>query len=667
MAKITDNFSILHNEKFVTKLKSDFELTLPTIIKNREKIEKQWKEFQRIFTISHDENKEMIASRFSKFAKMPTISKSFKKMVRAIKRNTLPYNRPFEPQVIGANMMEEEARNEAVKQANRHGSLIEHQMFNINKLRTRISPSILQYLLYGLTVVKVSQKHMMDNIISEGKMFKNEVISPYVDFLDVFRWYIYPEAISDIDASKWMFEWSVVRTAKLRKLERLGFLKNVNNAIENANDIINPNNITKTTTTTGYNIKVGDETNRFAKEQANRTSQGLANSLNIDMNLLSKDGGYSLIYDGYYREDISFTTLAGQKFKKDGDIKNVRFVYCNGEILMARVEPDHPYIVCRVDDLPNQFYQHSDARAVFRLLYLEESILCQALESFERASGKTTRYDSRMGASAQKTEKPYNQVDAPKDAYEEFYTTDNSQGGIKIAGFLESVIRENLNDSPPTNSNVNARSRGSRTEGGMELLTQDAMQTVLEESMKYEDCILVPLVNKFHKANQAIKQDLMIKTERGDFGELAHSGMGYGQEVVRPTDIQVPAEYKWLGSVRIISETRLMENAMNFLAILSKVPLDSVDIDLVRILRKIWTVAFGQRDADLVIKEAGNNIPIDLLMQAMQMMVQGGELQPEVAKKMLQVIQQVSASPEGQQGQGGIKSMSTEPLMNKIN
>lgn len=665
--KITDSFSILHNTKFVEKLKSDFELILPTIIRNRENIEKQWKEFQRIFTISHDENKEMISSRFAKLAKIPSASRSLKKMVRAIKRNALPYNRPFEPQVIGANMMEEEARNQAVKQANRHGGLIEHQMFNINKLRQRIPQSILQYILYGLTVAKVSQKHFMENVIADNKMHRREVISPYVDFLDIFRWYIYPEAISDIDAAKWMFEWSVVRTAKLRKMEKLGFLKNVNNAIENASTILNPNNITKSTTNTGYNIKVGDETNRFAKEQASRASKGLADSLNIDMNLLSKDGGYSLIYDGYYREDVGFTTLEGQQFKEDGEIENIRFVYCNGEILMARVEPDHPYIVCRADDLPNQFYQHSDTRAIFRLLYIEESILCQALENVERAGGKTTRYDSRMGASAQKTEKPYNQIDAPKDAYEEFYSQDTSQNGIKMVSFLESIIRENLNDSPPTQSNVNARSRGSRTEGGMELLTQDAMQTVLEETMKYEDCILVPLVNKFHKANQAIKQDLLIKTERGDFGDLAHTGMGYGQITVTPKDIQIPAEYKWLGSVRIISETRLMENAMNFLAILSKVPLDTVDIDLVRILRKIWTVAFGQRDADLVIKESGNNIPIELLMQAMQVMIQDGGLQPEVAKKMLQVIQQVSASPEGQQGQGNMKSMSTEPLMNKIN
>ena len=77
---------------------------------------------------------------------------------------------------------------------------------------------------------------------------------------------------------------------------------------------------------------------------------------------------------------------------------------------------------------------------------------------------------------------------------------------------------------------------------------------------------------------------MLIKTDRGDLGELAHSGMGYGMEKVSPDDIKIQAEYKWLGSVRIISETRLMENAMNFLAILSKVPLDTVDIDLVRIL-----------------------------------------------------------------------------------
>ena len=317
--------------------------------------------------------------------------------------------------------------------------------------------------------------------------------------------------------------------------------------------------------------------------------------------------------------------------------------------------------------MPNQFYQHSDARAIYRLLYIEESILCQAFENLERAAGKTTRYDSRMGASAQKTEKPYNQIDAPAGAYEEFFTKDTSQSGVKMASFLESIIRENLNDSPPTNSNINARSRGSRTEGGMELLTQDAMQTVLEESMKYEDCILVPIVNKFHKANQAIKQNILVKTERGDSGELATAGMGYGQQIVTPDDIQVQAEYKWLGSVRIISETRLMENAMNFLAILSKVPLDSVEIDLVRILRKIWTVAFGQRDADQVIKEAGNKIPIELLMQVLQGLIQNGQMQPEAGKMLLQMIQQASAAPGEQQGQQGIKSMSTEPLMNKIN
>ncbi len=84
MSKILDNFSILHNTKFVEKLKFDFESILPIIIRNRVNIEKQWKEFQRIFTISHDESKEMISSRFSKLAKMPSASRSLKKMVRAI-------------------------------------------------------------------------------------------------------------------------------------------------------------------------------------------------------------------------------------------------------------------------------------------------------------------------------------------------------------------------------------------------------------------------------------------------------------------------------------------------------------------------------------------------------------------------------------------------------
>jgi hypothetical protein len=665
--KITDNYSILHNTKLVEKIKFEFESILPTIIKNRTSIEKQWKEFQRIYTISHDENKEMISSRFSKFAKMPTASRSLKKMVSAIKRNALPYNRPFEPQVVGQNMMDEETRNQTVKQANRHSGLIEYQMFDINKLRQRIPQSILQYILYGLTVAKVSQKHFMENVLIDGEMIRKEVISPYVDFLDVFRWYIYPEAISDIEASKWMFEWSIVRTAKLRKLERMGFLKNVNKAIENSGEIINPNNLSNTSTNRGYNIKVGDETNRFAKEKASRASGGIASALGIDVNLLGENGGYTLIYDGYYREDIGFTTLKGQQFKEDGEIENIRFVYINGEICMARVEPDHPYIVCREDDLPNQFYQHSNMRSIFRLLYIEESILCQALENLERASGKTTRYDSRMGASATKTEKPYNQIDAPAGAYEEFFSQDTSQSGVKMVGFIEGLVRENLNDSPPTNSNINARSRGSRTEGGMELLTQEAMQTVLEETMKYEDCILVPLVKKFHKANQLIKNTMLIKTDRGDLGELAHSGMGYGMEEVSPDDIKVQAEYKWLGSVRIISETRLMENAMNFLAIISKIPLDTVDIDLVRILRKVWTVAFGQRDADAVIKEAGNKIPIELLVQGMQMLIEQGAMKPEGAQALLQVIQQASASPEGAPSGGNVKSMSTEPLMNKIN
>ncbi len=663
--KITDNFSILHNVKLVNKIKHEFESNLPIIIKNRESIEGQWREFQKIFTISHDENKEMIASRFSKFAKMPSASRSLKKMVRAIKRNVLPYGRPFEAQIIGSSFMDEETRSRATVQAGHHSHLIEHQMFNINELRRRISVSILQYILYGLTVAKVSQKHIVENIIVDGMMNKKEIISPYVDFLDVFRWYIYPEAISDIEAAKWMFEWSVVRTAKLRKLERLGLLRNTNKAIDNADSVINPANITRTTTTQGYNIKVGDESNRFAKENASRASMGTISGLGIDKNLFGTDGGYSLIYDGYYREDIEFTTLNGQKFKQDGEINNVRFVYCNGEILMARVEPEHPYLVCRADDLPNKFYQHSDTRAIYRLLYLEESILSQSLESFERFAGKTTRYDSRMGASAIKTEKPYNQIDAPQGAYEEFHTKDASQSGIKIVGFLEGVIRENLNDSPPTNSNINARSRGSRTEGGMELLTQDAMQTVLEESMKYEDFILVPLVNKFHKSNQAIQSEIVIKSNRGEYGDLASVGMGYGQTRVTPEDIKIPAEYSWLGSVRIISETRLMENTMNFLAILSKVPLDSVDIDLVRLLRKQYTIAFGQRDADQVIKPAGNKVPLELLVQAMQIMVEGGQIQPETASKLLQIIQQSSASPEA--SPQGIKSMSTQPLMNKVN
>lgn len=666
---IRDPHSIIHNTKLVNDIKDAFETMSPKAMDKRANIEKQWNEYKDIFDMKHNPEKEVYESRYSSIAKIPTASNSLKKLARAVRRNVLPYTRPFEPQPSGTDDVM--AYEESLERANRHAKYIEYQMFDTktNNLRKRILPYITQYILYGLAVARIRHSHHVTTRSVNGIQVKEESLMPAIDFIDIFRWYIYPDKISDIMSAKLIWQWSVVRNARLKAMEKKGYYKNVDKALDMGEQLAD-GRMENTTTSNSYTINLGQEANKAAKTRSARTNSGPMDRLDIDRELLTREGGYSIIHEGYYIEDVAYTDADGVKHDRDGELEIVNFVYCNGEIIQARIVDELPYLITRVDDLPNEFYQHSSVRPIFRMLYIEEGLLAQTLQQVEVMGAVLARFDSRNGTPPPKKITPITIFDAPPGGFELFRISDTSRNNINTLGLLDSSIRESLFSSPPTDSNVNMRSRGSRTKGGMQQMAEDALQSIIEESMKIEDTLLIPMVEKFHKLNQRIDEDQMVQVPSGTKGELGALGYGHENIKIAPEDIQTPASYRWLGSMRVISESQLSQNAANFLAIASRYGEDQVNVDIVRILRGLYSTGFGQKDAEQVIKypDGSNKVPIKVIASVLEAMMKAGEIDEDAAQKMIGFIKQLQSQQNQQPGGNGSRMpIASAPFMESIN
>jgi hypothetical protein len=673
--------NILHNTSLAEKIKEEFEETvMPQSVENRGDIEKQWDENRALFEMRHDTNKVLTQSRFNPMAKLPTVPRAIKRMVRTVKRNVLPYTRPFEPQPIIPPDEPDNVRESITMGANRHAQLLEHQLFTQSNLRKRSSSIILQYFLYGVSVIKVIAKRKIDTEFIDGRMERILSVIPDFEPVDIYRWYVYPDKISDVSKSKYVFEWNVKRIATMDSMARAGFVNKLKleealdkDPYEEGISFMEKSG----TTRNAYSVRASEEANRKAKIISARANRGAHEKIDpIDRKLLGRKGGYCIPFDGYYFEDVDITYKDRNgntvHLEKDGMLETIHFTYMNNEIISMNLVKEHPYLIYRVDDLPNQFYQHGAVRHVQRLNILSEGILVQALENLEDASGRVERHDHRTGVKPAEKLNRITRIYAPQGAFEVFKTPDVSRSSSAMLALLESFSRESLGDTPPTASNVSARSRGSRTEGGMELLTMEAMQAILEDSMKFEEDILVPLVNRYSEINRQIQRNITVPLERGTVGELGTMGLGHETIIVRPEDIAISSTFKWLGSIRVVSETRLMENAMNFIALVSKLPPGEADIDMVRILRQAWSVAFGQKDAEQIIREPGmGKIPVEMIVQVMSMLVEKKLLTQKEATIILNLLQQVQMQ-QSQQGMGGgggttLKSMATQPLMERVN
>lgn len=647
-----NTISVIKNKNLIEKIKREFEAVVPIAVnKRQEKIEPQWKEYKDIFEGVHNENKELFKSRYTKYAKDPSVQKALKRLISSIKRNVLPYDRPFEPYPVRA--VEKEEFERLMESAEKQARFLEYQIFDINKIRERLIVFITQYVLYGIAVAKTYKKLVnLFSVLEDGTISRIERLVPAVDFVDIFRWYIYPDTISSEDNAKWMWEWMFVRTAKIRAFARSGIYDKaaVEAALSGGSGLISDAEKSEAPT---RKTAVGYELGRTGGKATTARPDAL-----IDPMFLEKDGGYSAVYEGFYLEDVEYTDKSGKRHKEDGRLERISFTYLNGEIVRAEIVNDHNYIITREKNLPNQFYQASYMNPVYRPLYLSEGLYAQGLEHLENSSVVFMRYDPRFGTKMPKTLTPITSIAAGQGAFDIQKAQNNTPQFMQMMALTQSGIRESLHESQPSVTNVSMRSRGQRTKGGMDQNREEAFEGILQISAKIEDEFFIKLLKSFHSMNEELQDSLVFPSKRKGVGSA------YDNVVITPQDIKVKSTYKWLGSARVETEKRVSEGIPNIYALFSKLDIEGlgVEIDHMHLIREYIRTALGIRNADHIItRMKGDKIDTKTLMEMIVQLVEEELISKKAAQQILQLIQAIA---QGQipQKSTPIKTMNTEGM-----
>jgi len=663
MAKIKDVRNIIGNNYLIETIKREFKKVLVDAPEKRRKIEAEWLEFKNIFTMQHDRNKEIFRGKYTSLSKMPTPRRSINRIVEVIEKNLFPYTRAIEgmPLIVRAEGEDDESYKQRLNQlkaaVKRHGSLIEYQLFELNKIRKRARPIILQYLLYDLGVAKVGPKLHTQQVFANNQIGLRQMIMPSVAPVDIFRWYVWPDAISEKEQAKWIYEWSVQRTSFLKLQENLGHYRNIDKALSKATY---DSMFDTTTQEGGYQTHLGADVGARANRKWYRRYQG---NVNLDNSFFKKDGGYVFVFDGYYKEDIEYYDGNGKFHPKDGVLETVNFVFVNGEIVMAKLVEEDPYLDCRSNGLPNEYYQQPKMRSIHRLLYMEESAFSQFMEHLSRLGGIIHILDPNSGVNQVEDFKPERVLSLSPQMYQQHHVQDNTRGFLVGLGQIEAIIREELSDVPATEAKMGTPGRAQRTKGGMEMMAEKAAFASLRETMNLEDRIFKPILEQFYKMNRNIDSDMFIQTGYGGpEGELSSSGYGYENIIVTPSDIKTAANFKWLGSMRVMSEARLADGLRELIMASSKYPEELVKIDHVTLLRMWVEQGLGIKNGDAIIQEPDQqqSIPLPLLAQFFGQMFGNEEQAKQMLQQLMAYAQQAKAqnTPEN----GGVKSMNTEAL-----
>jgi len=659
--------NVIHNKELMSTIKKEFEQVIIEAPQRRQSIEAEWREFRNIFTLRHDEGKEIFRSRYSKFSKMPTPKRAISRLVEVIEKNLFPYTRAVEGMPISVRAEGEsddqykERLNALKASVKRHSSLLEYQLFEQNQIRRRARPIILQYLLYDLGVAKVGAKLEAQHVFSDNQVGLKKLVMPTLSPVDIFRWYIYPDAVSEKSQAKWIYEWSVQRTSYLRLQEKLGLYHNVDRALssESYRDMF------ETTTDQGsFHTHLGAD----AGARANRRWYTRYQSkVALDNTFFRKDGGYVFVFDAYYKEDIEYTDGTGIHHPRDGIMETVNFVYVNGEIVSARLVENDPYLDCRSNGLPNEFYQQPRMRNIHRLLYMEESLFSQMMEHSSRLGGVVHNIDPSTGINSIEDFKPERVINIPPGSYAQHQIQDSTRGFLTVLNQLESLIREELADTPATEAKMGVLGRGARTKGGMEMMAERAAFTSLRETMTLEDRIFKPALDKFYKMNRDIESNVFIQVNHGDDSSMGSIGYGYENVVVTPRDIQTAANFRWLGSMRIMSEARIADGLKELMMVSSKYPEELVKVDHVALLRMWVEQGLGIRNADAIIQEPDQetSIPLPIIATFLGQMTGNPDQAKQILQQLLIFSQQAKGGAMGGQPEGqspNVKSMNTELL-----
>lgn len=183
---------------------------------------------------------------------------------------------------------------------------------------------------------------------------------------------------------------------------------------------------------------------------------------------------------------------------------------------------------------------------------------------------------------------------------------DSAQAGINVINFLVAMMNDVSNVAPFGGAGLQtggrSRGRAVETATGMSIVSGEALLQVRDVVENIEQGVMNEMLGWiFSLLQQCLDRDLALRVAGADGATVLET------QVTRDTLIDGYA-FEWLGSTFSFNQNVRVAQLLQFIQILARIPpqflaQDNARVDWKYLLREIWATGFGDREAEMIVKD----------------------------------------------------------------
>jgi len=183
---------------------------------------------------------------------------------------------------------------------------------------------------------------------------------------------------------------------------------------------------------------------------------------------------------------------------------------------------------------------------------------------------------------------------------------ESAMAGIQIINFLVAMMNDAANVAPFGGAGLQtggrARGRAVQTATGMSIVSGEALLQVRDVVENIEMGVMNEMLEwMFSMLQQCLDRELALRVDGAEGAQVLET------QVTRDTLIG-GYSFDWLGSTFSFNQNVRTQQMLNFIQILARIPpqflaQDNARVDWKYLLREIWATGFGDREAEMIIKD----------------------------------------------------------------
>jgi hypothetical protein len=183
---------------------------------------------------------------------------------------------------------------------------------------------------------------------------------------------------------------------------------------------------------------------------------------------------------------------------------------------------------------------------------------------------------------------------------------DSAMAGINVINFLIAMMNDVSNVAPfgAAGLNQGGRSRGRAVETatGMSIVSGEALLQVRDVVENIEQGVMNEMLSWFFSLlQQCLDRDVALRVDGADGATVLET------QVTRDTLIG-GYSFEWLGSTFSFNQNVRVAQMLQFIQVLARIPpqflaQDNARVDWKYLLREIWATGFGDREAEMIVKD----------------------------------------------------------------